>query len=235
MKKLKNFSATDYMRATSYKISYAVSVILIISLSYFLSGCGEASYFDKESEEIELSDSYSSDSDSLKEEKAEEVKVSEDTPVPEKLYVQVSGAVNSPGVFEMTEGDRVYMALEKAGGLRNDADVTFINQASKLSDGDFIYVYTIDEVNSMKDDPESHVGIGSPNENISSQDSAGKVNINTASKEELMTLPGIGESKADTIISFRNENGSFKSTEDLKNISGIKDGVFSKIKDLITV
>lgn len=143
---------------------------------------------------------------------------------PEKsIYVYVCGAVAHAGVYELKPDSRVYEAIEKAGGLTQDAAVAGINQAALLKDEEQIYVPFVTDENNLEaaenqQEPES-----------------GKVNLNTATKEELMTLTGIGESKADSILRYREENGKFQSIEDIKQIEGIKDGVFQEIKDLITV
>ncbi len=144
------------------------------------------------------------------------------------IYVDVCGEVNHPGVYQLTSENRVYEAIEKAGGLTKNAAAVCVNQAEKLTDGQQIYVLSKDE---MKDSQGS-VGNASSS-GVSASD--GRVNLNTASKEELMTLSGIGEVKADAIIRYREEHGSFQSVEDIKKIEGIKDGVFNKIKDCITV
>ena len=108
-------------------------------------------------------------------------------------------------------------AIEMAGGFLVNAATSEINQAERLEDAMKIYVPTVEEMAQLQ------LGGG------------GKVNINTASKEVLMTLPGIGESKAESIIQYRKENGSFKKAEEIMQISGIKESLYSKIKDLIKV
>lgn len=133
------------------------------------------------------------------------------------IFVYVCGAVVSEGVYEMPVGSRVYEAIEKAGGFLANAAVTEINQAELLEDAMKLYVPTREEIEKLQ---------------LSGK---GKVNINRASKEELMTLPGIGESKAESIISYRKEKGSFKNTKDIMQIAGIKESLYEKIKDLIQV
>ena len=116
-------------------------------------------------------------------------------------------------------------AVKAAGGFTEDAAREDINQAEKMKDGQQIYVP------SKKEAEESSAGTGSTN----GKDSSGKININTAGKEELMTLPGIGESKAGDIIAYREEHGPFSKTEDIMKIQGIKEGIYSKIKDSIAI
>lgn len=135
------------------------------------------------------------------------------------LIVHVCGAVANPGVYTMKPEDRVYHAIEAAGGVLPQADGDRLNQAETLTDGMQLYV------------PFQGEEKGSPSED---KEETG-VNINQASKEELMTLPGIGESKAEAIIAYRQEHGDFKQPEDLTNISGIKNGVYEKIKGQIRI
>lgn len=140
------------------------------------------------------------------------------------LYVHVCGAVLNPGVYELPMGSRIYEAIALAGGLREDACEDSINQAEILSDGEMIKVLTVEEA-----------AVQQTTGNTEEAEEDGRVNINTADAEQLMTLPGIGASKAESILSYRNENGSFSSVEELMNITGIKEGVYSKIKNHITV
>ena len=146
-----------------------------------------------------------------------------------EVVVYVCGEVNDPGVYHLPNKSRVCDAIESAGGMTDDAGRDFWNLASEVYDGQMIYVPTKEEVESgsvPKPDTE--------NAGVSSGDSS-KININTASKEELMTLAGIGENKADNIIKYRQENGCFSAVEDLTNVSGIGESIFNKIKDSITV
>lgn len=144
----------------------------------------------------------------------ENTESTEDT---EYIFVYVCGAVNREGVYELPSGSRVYQAIEVAGGFREDADKNSVNQAEVLEDEEQIYVPVIGEEVSPVSEEE------------------GKVNINKASKEELMTLPGVGESRAESIIKYREDVGAFQNIEDIMQVSGIKEGLFEKIKDLITV
>lgn len=135
----------------------------------------------------------------------------------EYIFVYVCGAVNREGVYELPSGSRIYEAIEIAGGFREDADTNAVNQAEVLEDEEKLYVPVIgEEVSDVSEDDD-------------------KININKASKEELMTLPGVGESRADSIIKYREDVGAFQSIEDIMQVSGIKEGLFEKIKDLITV
>lgn len=167
--------------------------------------------------------------------KGEKSKDSEDmtkNKVPEEkkvIYVYVCGAVRHPGVYEMDQGDRVTHAILKAGGITDEAAEDYLNQAAVLEDGQKIDVPTVEEAKLLQ---QSEVSGG---EGDSGMNKSSKININTASKEELMTLKGIGESRADDIIAFRKSNGPFKSIEDIKKIDGIKEKLFREIEDQITV
>ena len=144
--------------------------------------------------------------------------------VVEEIVVHVAGAVMVEGVYTLPADSRIYQAIELAGGLREEASSTYLNQAELLTDGQSVIVPTKDEV--------EQGAVVSP---ASSINDSGKVNINKATKEELMTLTGIGESKALSIITYRETNGEFQTIEALKNISGIGEATFEKLKEQITV
>lgn len=155
--------------------------------------------------------------------------------VPKLFCCYVCGAVNNPGVYEFSEGARMNELIELAGGFAKDAAVTYLNLAQAVSDSEKIYVPTKKEVSKMgaSENLEPNLQESTSKENDSSAED--KVNINTADIDKLTSLPGIGEAKANSIISYREDHGAFQSIEELKNVEGIKDGVFNKIKDLISV
>lgn len=142
------------------------------------------------------------------------------------VYVYVCGAVNAPGVYELKEGARVFEAIQLAGGLTEAAAADAVNQARVVTDGEQIRVPTVEEAQNQGAGVAGEVTEGTENN---------KININTAGKEELMMLTGIGEAKAESIMDYREKNGSFTSIEELMQIEGIKEGVFNKIKDDITI
>lgn len=145
------------------------------------------------------------------------------------VFVYVCGAVHAPGVYELAGNARVYEAIAMAGGVTEGAAGDAVNQARPVADGERIYIPTAEEL-------EKGIVDGSlPEVTGTDTKTEGKVNINTALKEELKTLPGIGDAKADSIISHRELNGAFQSVEALMQVEGIKEGVFNKIKDRITV
>lgn len=217
----------------------AKGIVLTLALSFLtmgLCGCAEKHDAAEELEEFTLegeSDVEKNSSNSKTEsEKASQSGTDAEEGLPETLYVHVCGAVNAPGVYELRTDARIYEALEAAGGMTEDAAADWINQAEALSDGERIYVPTQEEA---EESAQSVSGRwADPNGNAGGSVSD-KININTAAKEELMTLSGIGASKAESILKYRQEHGNFQNIEDLKKIEGIKDGVFNKIKDDITV
>lgn len=154
---------------------------------------------------------------------------------PAEIQVYVCGAVASPGVYVLPEGSRVYEAVEMAGGLLESADPKALNQARPLADGEQITVLTVEEVQNGETAEQGAGGSVSVGDGTSAGSGDGKVNINTADEDELMTLSGIGESRAKAIIAYREENGKFESIEDIMKIDGIKEKMFEKIRDSITV
>ena len=152
------------------------------------------------------------------------------------VYVHVTGAVVSPGVYELTPDARVSDAINAAGGLRDDAVETSINLARVVTDGEQIVVASeTEQAPANPSTPSENTSNPSTASNLSSSQALSKININTATAEELMELDGVGESTAQKIIAYRSDNGSFTSIEDIKNVSGIGDKKFEAIKDAITV
>lgn len=137
------------------------------------------------------------------------------------IYVHICGEVNQPGVYELPEGSRIFEAVEAAGGFTEEAAQASLNLAQVISDEEQIVILTKEEAESKA--------------RMEREQQAGIVNLNTASKEQLMTLPGIGESRAEDIIRYRKESGGFQSVEEIMNVPGIKESAYLKIKDSITV
>ena len=143
-----------------------------------------------------------------------------------KIFVHVCGYVKNPDVYELDDGARAIDAIRLAGGFLKDAKKDYINLAAILNDQDKLYIPSKKELS---------------NEEFLSADggtsasSNGMININTAKKDELMQLSGIGSSRADDIINYRENNGNFKKIEDIMKVSGIKNAMFEKIKDKISV
>ena len=137
-----------------------------------------------------------------------------------KIYADISGCVEKPGVYEVEEGTRIFQLIEKAGGLTKDADIEGLNRAEIVSDGQKIIIYAKGESQE------------SENTGVSS---SGKININTADASQLQTISGVGPVTAEKIIEYRKANGKFSSIEDIKNVSGIGDKTFEKIRENITI
>ena len=209
-------------------------------------GCSDEEVMEIISEEADkeenADDSLEEASDALADntEKTENIETNDS----QSFVVYVSGYVNNPGVYELSAGSRVIDAIDAAGGYSKEAYDNYLNLASLISDGQMIYVPSEEEVESGS--IERGVASGADGSGVggvtggngggnggNSSGSGALVNINQASKEELMTLPGIGESKADKIIAYREANGRFNSPEGIMEISGIKDGLYNKIKDKI--
>lgn len=173
-----------------------------------------------------------------------------------KMYVDIKGAVKNPGVYQVNEENIINDVINLAGGLLDKAYVENINLSKKVQDELVIYVYTKNEIkkNNLQENQtcssnnyiitectENKVSIitsnenNENNENNNSSVSSNLININLASIEELTTLPGIGESKAQNIINYREENGYFKTIDEIKNVNGIGEATFDQLKKYITV
>lgn len=190
-----------------------------------------------------------------------DIEIEEEINIASKIYVDIKGAIKNPGVYEVDSDMIVNDVIKLAGGLNDNADTSIINLAKRVNDGDLIIIYTKEEVknSNIKDtvvkvvdkecvcpniqndaciNTKINDNITNKEENNNStnkSDETAKININTATKDELMNLSGIGESKADAIINYRKENGNFKKIEDIKNVDGIGDAVYEKIKNNISI
>lgn len=162
------------------------------------------------------------------------------------IYVDVCGAVANPGVFQLAAGSRVFQAIEAAGGYLPEAALTCVNRAGVLTDGQQLYILTQEEMERQGLDPAEMAGAsdGQMNGSAGTGQNTGmtaqvqqdnRININTADEAQLTTLTGIGATRAQAIIAYREENGSFAAIEDIMNVQGIKEGTFAKIKDEIVV
>ncbi|MFI3237990.1 MAG: helix-hairpin-helix domain-containing protein [Lachnospiraceae bacterium] len=198
-------------------------LVLVLLLCMLLTACVDTG-------NLSLQEALSSESDSsatLSTNSADEVVLTEDviatTEALEQVvcYVYVCGAVVSPGVYELLEGERKVQAIELAGGFLEEAAQEAINLAEEIEDGMQIVVPTVEELDVIRLEEELVL--------------SGLINLNTASKEQLCTLSGIGDAKATEILAYREQIGTFSSIEELKNISGIGDSVYDGIKDFIYV
>ena len=165
------------------------------------------------------------------------------------IMVDIKGEVANPGIYTLEGTKRVIDVINMAGGITKNADTSVLNLSKKLKDEMVIIVYSYYEVKNFsyikevekKVQTECSKGINNIQndacieENEATEETSSIISINTATKEELMTLTGIGEKKAEDIIKYREENGEFTSIEDIKNVKGIGDSLFEKIKDYITL
>jgi len=154
----------------------------------------------------------------------------------EYIYVHLCGAVKNPDVYKVESDARLIDVISLAGGLADDAAGDHVNQAATLTDGQQVYIPFLHEVKDITpyEFQKSTTLVDSKDKN-NQYTSSLMININQASMEELMSLPGIGEAKAKSIIEYREKHKGFQSIEEIKNIAGIKDSVYNKIKDFITV
>lgn len=172
----------------------------------------------------------------LKEETNTETSVKE-------IVVDVKGSVKKPGVYKIKENSRVTDAIDAAGGLSKNANTRFINLSKLLSDGDVVVIYSNEEIEDAKKEDKIVVETPCICEEVKNDacykeettNTNGKININTATINELMTLTGIGESKAKLIIEYRTQNGNFKDIKDIMKVKGISETLFSKFKENITI
>ncbi|WP_202080714.1 ComEA family DNA-binding protein [Caldalkalibacillus salinus] len=173
---------------------------------------------------------------------------------PLSVYVDVKGAIHNPGVYEMTEDERIIDAIDTAGGILEDGTTEIINLAQPLTDGMVIYVPFQEELEQEEDQSQrTHVShsphapsngdsgnsVHFPTSSTSffptEEPQSGKININTASTDELVQLTGVGPSRAEAIVDYREKNGGFAQKEDLKNVSGIGEKTFEKLEDDIEI
>ena len=150
-------------------------------------------------------------------------------PSQEKIMVDVKGAVRQAGVYELPVGSRVYDAVQKAGGMTDEANSQSVNLAQKLEDESIVYVAK----NGEEIAPVASASAGTTSGEQQSKD--GKVNLNTATEAELQTISGIGQKRAQDIIAYREEKGKFQSVDELKNVSGIGQKTLEKLKEHVTV
>ena len=151
------------------------------------------------------------------------------------IIVDVGGAVNNPGVIELPEGSRIYQAIEKAGGVTRDGDLDQINQAILLNDCDKLYIPTFQDGEKQTTSSNKHQGVGLISASAANSNSDGRVNINTASQEELETLNGVGPVTANKIIDYRTANGRFDAIENIMEVPGIGEKTFASLKDRLCI
>lgn len=258
----------DYIKNLSQK----QKIVIIIVITVIIAGVGYFAYATETEKQNETNLEIAKT-----EEKEDDEKGNKEESKEEKIIVHLSGAVEKEGIIELNENSRMADAIEKAGGLKENACIDEINLAYKLEDGMKIYIPTKEECKKQTTLNGTETNTGKTNSGGASSNGGtistgttnnggttingstsitgatsnegtsitgtsgnnmkkqGKVNINTASQTELETLPGIGPSTALKILNYRKEKGKFKKIEDIKEVSGIGDSKYNKIKDLITI
>ena len=191
-------------------------IFLIIFLTILLTSC-------KKDSDIEFGKNIETETEEVVTKSLTKESESATVTLEEYIDVFISGCVNNPDVYTLKKGSIIKDAVEMAGGFSENACRDYVNLAKRLESGEHIIIPSQDEAGSLK-----------PIQVEDAPSGSSLVNINKASKEELMSLPGIGERKAEAIIKYRNSK-SFSNIEDIMNISGIKEAAFSKIKDKICI
>lgn len=205
---------------------FTVVLIFCIVSGFLLSNL----LFHREPEEIAAKEILSPFSSSEENQLPEGNTVEEDAR-PKVMYTDIKGSVKEPGIYSFSSEERVYDVLKRAGGLLEEADSDRINFSAKIEDQQVLYIPAVGE------EPPEHLNqSASPEGKQSTADTEpSKININTASPSELQQIPGIGSVKAQEIIRFREENGSFQKVEDLQEISGIGEKTVEKLKNFVTI
>jgi len=219
------------------KIIYPLTIIIVLIIVIFII-YAKKYLVSNEYDEIDITN------DILKEE------VIEKEELPKKYTIDIKGAIKNPGVYTVDSNSKVNDVINLAGGLNKDADTSLINLAKKVTDEMVIIIYTKEQVknsnivnNVIKVVEKECICPNIQNDSclnneikdtITNKDNNQLININTATKEELETISGLGESKANNIIKYREEHGKFNSIEEIKNVSGIGETLYEKIKIYIT-
>lgn len=220
MKKLENAlrKCRKFYQTYEKQIKIAVIAIVVITALLLFGGNGKK-------DEIVVEQTGETQTEMMVEENDTETGDEELRSPASKLIVDISGCVKKPGVYEFEDGTRLHDVIQQAGGLTEEADIDAINQAEVVTDGQKILI------------PEKLETMDGAESTTFTQNavSNGKININQADSTTLQEIPGIGPATADKIIQYRDANGRFQSIEDLKNVSGIGDKTFEKMKDNICV
>lgn len=210
----------DFLKQRKIVIIIVILVIILVGWKIY-----DSSNYEKiGSDELVVSDAE--DNNSKNEEEGED------------MAIHVTGEVKKPGVVKVKEGSRIQDIIEAAGGLTEKADISNVNLAFAVEDGMKIRIPSIDDEETGEQQyitEDGGKGVILSEESMGSSESVLSVNINTASQDELQELPGIGPSIATRIVEYRNQNGKFKNIEDIKNVTGIGDSKFAKIKEFIKV
>ncbi len=155
---------------------------------------------------------------------------------PKTIKVEIKGEVLNPNVYVLKNGSTIKELIDVAGGVKEDVDTYTINMTKVLDDGDVVVMYKDEKLEGLNYKVNEIVNDKSTDEYITNEIwESSKISINSATKEELMSLPSIGEAKASAIIEYRTKNGLFKKLEDIKNVKGIGNALYEKIKDYINI
>lgn len=201
----------------------AISVIIIVYLLASYIGGGSKELVKNDNEDMYVEEENEGNNKDVKKEEIANVSSNNNL-----IVVEIKGEVRNPSVYYVKEGCIIEDLIKEAGGLTESADTASINRAEEVANHQCVVIPNINDKNSGNTN-----AVGAESGNIDSKND--KININTASSEELQTLNGIGEAKASAIIEYRESNGNFKSIEDLTNVSGIGKASLEKIKEKITI
>ena len=212
-----------------------IAVLMVIFCFFLWMTCGAGNSMEAETSYTDvtaLSTSSSKQSSQSLSEASSQSKTEGSEKVKSKVTVDVKGAVVNPGVYTLKEGARVTDVIQEAGGMTEDADAKSVNIAASLSDEEVIYVANKDENVSVLDQTSTGQVSDKGGQAVSKD---GKINLNTATSEQLQTISGIGAKRAEDVIAYRESHGGFQSVDDLKNVSGIGDKTLDKIRESLYV
>ena len=221
-----------------------IGIIIISVITFMVLNIGKVKEFEEKETtgNIEKNITVSEENKDDKEKEGNEEDKKENISSETGIFVHIDGYVNNPGVYQLKENERTNVLIEKAGGLKNGYSIKNVNLAAKLSDGDKVYIPSIEEEKSLGNQNNNNVNIGGKNINNGNNSNNNvsitknnKININTANVSELKQITGIGESTANKIIDYRQNVGKFKKIEDIKEVKGIGESKFESLKNKITI
>ena len=224
-----------------------IGIIIISVITFMVLNIGKVKEFEEKETtgNIEKNITVSEESKDNKEKEGNEEDKKENISSETGIFVHIDGYVNNPGVYQIKENERINVLIEKAGGLKNGYSIKNINLAAKLSDGDKVYIPSVEEEKTLGNQNQNnnisintvgkHTNNGNNSNNNVSITKNNKININTANVSELKQITGIGESTANKIIDYRQNVGKFKKIEDIKEVKGIGESKFESLKNKITI
>ena len=221
-----------------------IGIIIISVITFMVLNIGKVKEFEEKETtgNIEKNITVSEENKDDKEKEGNEEDKKENISSETGIFVHIDGYVNNPGVYQIKENERINVLIEKAGGLKNGYSIKNINLAAKLSDGDKVYIPSVEEEKSLGNQNNNnvntvvkHTNNGNNLNNNVSITKNNKININTANISELKQITGIGESTANKIIDYRQNVGKFKKIEDIKEVKGIGDSKFESLKNKIII